>query len=51
MKRKLLLALPLLVFSLGVNAQIDTINAKNNKLLLQNLKEGTNTYLVYMTIL
>ncbi|MFI5450694.1 hypothetical protein ACHMWN_00925 [Pedobacter sp. UC225_61] len=49
MKRKLLLALPLLVFSLGVNAQIDTINAKNNKLLLQNLKEGTNTYLVYMT--
>jgi len=28
-------------------AQVDTLNPKTNKLLLQNLKEGTNTYLVY----
>lgn len=49
MKRKLPLALLLLVLSIGVNAQVDTINAKNNKLLRQNLKEGTSNYLVYMT--
>ncbi|MFD0939521.1 DUF3108 domain-containing protein [Pedobacter boryungensis] len=49
MKRKLLSALLLLVLSISVNAQVDTVNAINNKLLLQNLKEGTHTYLVYMT--
>ncbi len=39
------------VFALcfGAVAQVDTINAKNNKLQLKNLKEGVVNYLVYMS--
>ncbi len=47
MKRFLITIVVLLSLQLNSNAQIDTINAKNNKLLLQNLKEGTSNYLVY----
>ncbi len=49
MKRFLFLAIVLIAMHFTVNAQIDTINAKNNKLLLQNLKTGTSDYLVYFT--
>ncbi|MFC4141306.1 DUF3108 domain-containing protein [Pedobacter mendelii] len=48
--RKLFLITALL-FSLNTltMAQVDTINAENHKLILNNLKEGKSSYLVYMT--
>lgn len=47
---KLLLSLAL-VFGTAtlVTAQVDTVNAKNNKLMMNNLKPGKSTYLVYIT--
>jgi hypothetical protein len=44
-----LLFITLALFALNAKAQIDTINATNNKLQMQNLKEGTSNYLVYFT--
>ena len=46
---KKLLILILCCLCLNVKAQVDTINAQNGKLQLQNLKEGLRTYLVYTT--
>ena len=39
----------LLSFSGTSMAQVDTINAQSHKLVMSNLKEGKNSYLVYMT--
>jgi len=45
--RKLLLSTALLFAFIAVTmAQADTINAGNHKLILNNLKEGKNSYLV-----
>lgn len=49
MKKLLFVAISLLFLHFHTKAQVDTINAKNNKLQLQNLKLGTSEYLVYMT--
>ncbi len=49
MKKTLIIAAALVALQLSVKAQIDTINAKNNKLQLQYLKAGTKNYLVYMS--
>jgi hypothetical protein len=49
MRKPLLIIVLLFALATGVKAQIDTINAQNNKLQLQNLKVGTSEYLVYMT--
>jgi hypothetical protein len=47
MKRFLVMAFALMAMHFAAYAQIDTINAKNNKLQLQYLKAGTSDYLVY----
>ncbi|WP_406825766.1 hypothetical protein [Pedobacter sp. KACC 23697] len=48
---RILIFISIILFSFtGASmAQVDTINARNHKLLINNLKEGKNTYLVYMT--
>ncbi|MCZ4221953.1 hypothetical protein [Pedobacter rhodius] len=48
--RKLLLSTALLfVFTATLMAQVDTINAENHKLLVDRLRAGKSSYLVYMT--
>ena len=49
MKKLLLIAFLIIGYSSISSAQIDTINAANNKLRLQNLKAGKSNYLVYFT--
>lgn len=49
MKKLLLFVFLIIGYSSLTSAQIDTINAANNKLQLQNLKIGTINYLVYQT--
>lgn len=49
MKKVLITAIMYLALHASAIAQIDTINSKNNKLQLQNLKEGAVNYLVYMS--
>ncbi|RZK63886.1 MAG: hypothetical protein EOO85_30545, partial [Pedobacter sp.] len=49
MRKSLLITVVLFAFAIGVKAQIDTVNAQNNKLKLQNLKLGTSEYLIYIT--
>ncbi len=39
----------LMGYSVNSHAQVDTINAQNNKLKTANLKEGKSNYLVYFT--
>lgn len=46
---RILYTLILLTGTLTAAAQVDTINAKNNRLLIDRLKEGTSKYLVYNT--
>lgn len=46
---RILYTLILLSTALAATAQVDTINAKNNRLLTDRLKEGTAKYLVYQT--
>ena len=48
MKKYLFTITCLLTWCFQGNAQVDTVNAKNNKLQLQYLKEGQVDYLVYM---
>lgn len=44
---RILYTLVLLAVTLTAFSQVDTINAKNNRLLLDRLKEGNTRYLVY----
>lgn len=46
---RILYTLILLTVTLTAVAQVDTINAKNNRLLTDRLKEGISKYLVYNT--
>lgn len=48
MNFKILFITCLLIPAISSFAQTDTINAKNNKLRVQNLKEGTSNYAFYM---
>jgi hypothetical protein len=47
--RKIILTSVLSVLVFVANAQVDTINAANNKLQLKNLREGKSIYAVYMS--
>jgi len=47
MKKEILTIITFFVFTLPIFAQIDSINTKNNKLKFDQLKEATNTYLLY----
>ena len=49
MKKIILFTLVICSFGIYSKAQVDTINAANNKLKIENLKEGKSTYLVYFT--
>lgn len=49
MRKLIFISVILLSFAGTSVAQVDTINAQNHKLVMSNLKEGKNSYLVYMT--
>lgn len=49
MKRRLLIPILFWLVSFTAAAQVDTVNAINGKLQIQQLKQGLRTYLVYST--